>query len=149
MIKSLGNIIISSIVSLILVYAMSITDKIFPIIWIILPVFFVNMSREIAKDIKDIKGDRLISKSSLPLKLGIKASSIISILFFVLAFVFACIPYLFNVFNYWYFLVLLISLIILLYTSKKFLAQPQKNANFYQKSLKFWMILGLIAILVG
>jgi len=43
----------------------------------------------------------------------------------------------------------LISLILLLYTSKKFLKQPQKNASIYQKSLKTWMILGLIAILVG
>jgi len=149
MIKSLGNIIISSVVSLILVYIIFITDRIFPLIWIILPVFFVNMSREIAKDIEDVKGDRLISKSSLPLKLGIKVSSMISILFFIIAFVLACIPYFFNVFNYQYFLILLISLILLLYTSKNFLKQPQKNANIYQKSLKVWMILGLIAILVG
>jgi len=148
-IKSVGNFIVSSIVSLILVYVMFTTDKIFPIVWIILPVFFVNISREIAKDIEDVKGDRLISKSSFPLKLGIKTSSIISILFLILAFVLACIPYFFNVFNYQYFLVLLISLILLLYTSKEFLLQPQKNANIYQKSLKAWMILGLIAILVG
>lgn len=149
MIKSVGNIIVSSIVSLILVYAIFITGKTFPIIWIIPPVFFINMSREIAKDIGDIKGDRLISRSSLPLKLGVKNSSIISFFFLILSFIFACIPYFFNVFNYLYFLVLLISLIILSYASKKFLRQPQKNAKIYQKCLKLGMILGLIAILIG
>jgi 4-hydroxybenzoate polyprenyltransferase len=38
--------------------------KIFPIVWLILPVFFITMSREIAKDIEDIRGDRLISIQS-------------------------------------------------------------------------------------
>lgn len=149
MIKIAGNAIVSLIVSLILVYAIFITDKAFPIAWIILPVFFINMSREIAKDIEDVKGDESISRSSLPLKLGIKKSSIISFLFLVLTFVFACIPFFFGVFNYWYLLILLIDIIFLFYTSKNFLIKPKKNAKIYQKSLKLGMILGLIAILVG
>lgn len=149
MIKILGNVIVSSIVSLILVYAIFTIGKTFPIVWIIPPVFFINMSREIAKDIEDVRGDKLISKSSLPLKLGIRGSSIISFLFLILALIFAFIPYFFDVFNYRYFLVLLISLIFLFYMSKKFLRQPQKNAKIYQKYLKLGMILGLIAIVVG
>lgn len=148
-IKIFGNVIVSFIVSLILVYAIFTTGKTFPIVWIILPVFFINISREIVKDIEDVKGDKVISKSSLPLKLGIRGSSIISFLFLVLSFILAFIPYFFNVFNYWYLLVLLIGLIILFYTSKNFLREPQKNAKIYQKFIKLEMILGLIAILVG
>ena len=149
MIKIVGNVIVSLIVSLILVYAIFITGKMFPIVWIIPVAFFISMSREITKDIEDVEGDKSISKSSLPLKLGIRSSSIISLLFLLLASIFAYIPYFFGVFNYRYSLVLLISLIISIYTSKKFLGQPQKNVKMYQKSLKLWMVLGLIAILVG
>jgi geranylgeranylglycerol-phosphate geranylgeranyltransferase len=147
--KIFGNVIISLIVSLILVYAIFITGKMFPIVWIIPVAFFISMSREITKDIEDVKGDKSISKSSLPLKFGIRGSSIFAFLFLLLALIFAYIPYFFSVFNYRYFLVLLVNLIISIYTSKKFLRQPQKNVKMYQKFIKLWMILGLIAILVG
>ena len=96
-----------------------------------------------------MKGDKLISRSSLPLKFGVRISSIFSFLFLISAFILAYIPYFFDFFNYWYSLVLLIDIIFLLYMSRKFLKQPQKNAKIYQKSLKLGMVLGLIAILVG
>jgi len=147
--KMVGNVIVSFLVSLVFIFISFVTGIFFPILWIVPPAFLLTESREIAKDIEDVAGDRKFSKNSIPMIVGVKTSSLLSVFLVFVAFVAAAVPFLYGTFGQNYMIVLSLSLPLLGYVIVKFLRKPEDNARLYQLSLKITMVIALVAILVG
>lgn len=67
--------------------------------------FLMTFSREIIKDIEDIEGDKRMYSASLPIRLGVKKSRNIAVIFALTAIIISAIPFIthpifFNLINY-------------------------------------------------
>ncbi len=107
--------------------------------------FLTNLTREIIKDIEDIKGDKEYNRRTLPIVYGIKNTKIIIqtlIYITIIAIAFTTIIYLNDKYTIIYFTVgLIIPLIFLSY--KIFKAKYPKDFNFASTFLKIIMLAGL------
>lgn len=114
--------------------------------------FFINLIREIIKDIEDIKGDRKIGCKTIPIKLGIKNTEIIIL-------VFSCIVFLLivltqkNIYDeglfvlFWYLMIFVqIPLILMFYIVPK--ANKRKDYSNASNLVKLIMFTGIFAIVV-
>jgi len=109
--------------------------------------FFANTSREIIKDIEDIRGD---VANTLPKKVGIKTSCKIAFLFTFLAVILSPLPSLLGYLNLYYLLLVGIADVIFLYTTLSFMHNPSiERAKITQRRIKLGMIFALIAFVVG
>ena len=106
--------------------------------------FLMTFSREIIKDIEDIKGDKDSGAETLPIYIGAKKAKNIAILFSIVAILLGFMPYIFKLINnpLFYLLLIIIADIIFLYSLTK---QPRES----QKVMVFGMVLVLVAFFVG
>jgi 4-hydroxybenzoate polyprenyltransferase len=113
--------------------------------------FYINLMREIVKDIEDIDGDKNGDLSTLPIILGRKRTSYIVFGMSVLA-MFGAVYYIYiHLYNYTYAVVyfLLFTLAPLLYFSIKIWdAKDKSDYTFLSKLLKIIMLLGMCSILL-
>tara|TARA_B100000809_G_C15140686_1_gene533202 strand:- start:10278 stop:11138 length:861 start_codon:yes stop_codon:yes gene_type:complete len=113
--------------------------------------FYINLMREIVKDIEDINGDKNGELSTLPIILGRKRTSYIVFGMTVLA-MFGTVYYIYiHLYNYTYAVVyfLLFTLAPLLYFSIKIWdAKNKSDYTFLSKLLKIIMLLGMCSILL-
>lgn len=142
----IGNICISFLVALTFLYGgfavFSLTNKIYAIIILSLLAFLSTLSREIIKDIEDIKGD--FGRETLPIKIGIKNSNILASIFIIIAICLSPLPFLLKIFNINYLISVSFS-IALFIVALIFISNPKNS----QKIIKYAMILGLISFLIG
>ncbi|MDD5569800.1 MAG: geranylgeranylglycerol-phosphate geranylgeranyltransferase [Bacteroidales bacterium] len=114
--------------------------------------FFINLIREIIKDIEDIKGDRKIGCKTIPIKFGIKNSEIIILAFSCI--VFFSIVLIQNVVYeegllvlFWYLMIFVqIPLILMFYIVPK--ANKRRDYSNASNLVKFIMFTGIFAIVV-
>ena len=147
----IGNLTVSFIIGLSFIFCGAAFQNISPMWTPGLLAFSLTLIREIVKDIADLEGDQVAKCRTYPIQYGLEAavklvfvlSSIVSLAILV--------PYVYNVYNYWYFIILvigvevpLIIVVILLVKNPTILA-----ANQSAKILKFSTIMGLIAIYLG
>ena len=113
--------------------------------------FYINLMREIVKDIEDIDGDKNGGLSTLPIILGRKRTSYIVFGMSILA-LFGTVYYIYiHLYNYTYAVIyfLLFILAPLLYFSIKVWDASNKNDyTFLSKLLKIMMLLGMCSILL-
>ena len=113
--------------------------------------FYINLMREIVKDIEDINGDKNGDLSTLPIILGRKRTSYIVFWMSVLA-MFGTVYYIYiHLYGYTYAIVyfLLFTLAPLLYFSIKIWdAKNKSDYTFLTKLLKVIMLLGMFSILL-
>ena len=113
--------------------------------------FYINLMREITKDIEDIDGDRNGGLNTLPIVLGRKRTSYIVFGMSVLA-LFGTIYYIYiHLYNYTYAVLyfLLFVLAPLLYFSVKLWdAKNKSDYTFLSKTLKVIMLFGMCSILL-
>tara|TARA_R110000787_G_scaffold60220_13_gene136621 strand:- start:1820 stop:2677 length:858 start_codon:yes stop_codon:yes gene_type:complete len=113
--------------------------------------FYINLMREIVKDIEDIDGDKNGDLNTLPIILGRKRTSYIVFGMSVIA-MFGTVYYIYiHLYNYTYAVLyfLLFVLAPLLYFSIKIWdAKNKKNYSFLSKLLKVIMLLGMGSILL-
>jgi len=113
--------------------------------------FFFHLGREILKDIQDLRGDLSSKAVTFPGKYG-KIPAILLINFiFALLVILTILPYIFDVYNTFYFYFVLISVdLILIYVA---LALWKKNdvaaLHKFSVILKYDMFMGLISLYVG
>jgi geranylgeranylglycerol-phosphate geranylgeranyltransferase len=148
----LGNIIVGVSFSIGLVYGAYLNSEIIPpyILYFFITAFSLLVAREIIKGCEDIEGDKNQGVKTLAIKIGIKASRNISVLFVLLAVVFFILPAFTNILNIFLFIIfMVIGLIEVGYTIVLMFISDLKKEDLKKISLllKIGMLLGLIAFL--
>jgi len=146
----LGNIIVGISYSIGLVYGAYLNSEIIPpyILYFFITAFSLLVAREIIKGCEDIEGDKNHGVKTLAIKIGIKASRNISVIFALLAVVFFILPVFTDILNKFLFIVfMVISLIEVGYTIVLMLTSDLRKEDLKKISLllKIGMLLGLTA----
>ncbi len=108
--------------------------------------FLANLTREIEKDIEDIKGDR-IKRETLPMKIGPEKATIVAVSFLVIAIVLSPLPLIWNTLGWGYLTVFGADLIFV--ASIRFAILELKDAHTIQKWIKRGMAVALLAFVLG
>jgi geranylgeranylglycerol-phosphate geranylgeranyltransferase len=148
----IGNIIVSISFSIGLIYGAILNNSNVPyyIFFFFLTSFFLLLSREIIKGCEDIEGDKKEGVKTLAIRIGIKKSTIISMVFGFCAIVFFILPYFTNIINPLFFLIsMFFGLGIVSYAIILMMKKELEKDNFKKISLvlKSGAYLGLIAFL--
>ncbi|MFW9999363.1 MAG: geranylgeranylglycerol-phosphate geranylgeranyltransferase [Candidatus Hermodarchaeota archaeon] len=149
-----GNIIVSVSFSIGLIYGAVLNNSLIPpyIYYFFLTSFFLLLSREVIKGCEDIEGDKSQGVKTLAIQVGVKKSTITSLIFAVLAIIFSILPYFTNILNRLRFLIsMAFGLVLTLYTIILMLKRNLVRKDFKRISLllKIAMFLGLIAFLLA
>jgi geranylgeranylglycerol-phosphate geranylgeranyltransferase len=107
--------------------------------------FFANTGREIAKSIEDVKGDRRANYNTLPIFAGKKASNWIAILFVLIAILISPFPYLLELLNIYYFVIVLLADLVFIYSFFVLL----RSATESQAVMKTAMFISILAFVMG
>ncbi|MBY8988675.1 MAG: geranylgeranylglycerol-phosphate geranylgeranyltransferase [Candidatus Lokiarchaeota archaeon] len=146
----IGNIIVGVSFSIGLVYGAYLNSSIIPsyIFYFFITSFSLLVAREIIKGCEDIEGDKNQGVKTLAIKIGIKASKNISVIFALIAVMFFILPTFTNILNKFLFIIfMVIGLIEVGYTIILMLTSDLKKEDLKKISLllKIGMFLGLIA----
>ena len=138
-----GNLTVSLLIGMIFLYGGFITDTLTKMILLFLLAFFSNMSREIMKDIEDIKGD--VDRNTLPKRIGVQNAKIISASFIVITIIISFLPYYFHILSIYYLYAVFIDDLLFALA----LTYIYKNISVGQKISKIAMIWGMACFLLG
>ncbi len=149
----IGNIIVGISFSIGLIYGAVLNNSGIPpyIFYFFLTSFFLLLSREVIKGCEDVEGDKKERVKTLAIRIGIKKSTTISMIFAVVAVVFYILPY-FTVINQLLFLISMIfGLTVVLFAIILMLKGNLVNKDFKKVSLflKIGAFLGLITFLLA
>jgi len=113
--------------------------------------FLFHMGREIVKDLEDLKGDRSLNVSSLPIRFGIRFSLAFATAIFSFLIFLTLLPYLFDIFSLPYLIMVILGVdLVLFYVVWSMWKDPSaSNLGRLSAILKIDMLLGLAAIYVG
>jgi geranylgeranylglycerol-phosphate geranylgeranyltransferase len=148
----LGNVIVGISFSIGLVYGAYLNSSIIPpyIFYFFITAFSLLVSREIIKGCEDIEGDKNQGVKTLAIKVGIKNSRIVAVIFSLVAIIFFILPILTNILNPILFIIFMIPglvevayIIFLMLTSKLDKGDLKKISLL----LKVGMLIGLLAFL--
>jgi geranylgeranylglycerol-phosphate geranylgeranyltransferase len=148
----IGNVIISLLVALIFIFGGAAVLQYRLNIILALMAFFANLSREVVKDIEDIKGD--INRFTLPKKIGVGPAGNLAALFIIIAVLISPLPVLpglnswleiENAIGFQYLIIVIIADVVFI-TSTRDMTRNPKEAS---RLLKIGMVFALIAFLVG
>jgi geranylgeranylglycerol-phosphate geranylgeranyltransferase len=148
----LGNIIVSISFSIGLIYGAILNSSIIPIYiyYFFFTSFFLLLSREVIKGCEDIEGDKHLGVKTLAIKIGIKKSKYISMLFAISAIIFFILSFYTPIINpLLFFFPMIFGLIEVGYVIILMLKKEQTKRDFKRISLflKIGAFLGLIAFL--
>jgi geranylgeranylglycerol-phosphate geranylgeranyltransferase len=110
-------------------------------------VFFLFAGRETLKDVQDVKGD-LLSRYTLPMKIGEKPAAIVSSIFLIIAIMLTPFPYILGQLGIGYLVFILlvdVMCIIGIFETLKDLKNTEKTVNLLRTAAG----IGVIAILIG
>jgi 4-hydroxybenzoate polyprenyltransferase len=147
----IGNIIIALITALAFIYGGYAVGNpeaaIIPAVF----AFFINLIREIVKDIQDIEGDLKLNFKTFPIRLGIEASKHIIVLITIVLILFTLYPFIQQIYKIEYFILVMVFVNPILVLCIKILLDKhrQTNLKMISRLLKLNMIIGLIAIYLG
>ncbi|MFX0017873.1 MAG: geranylgeranylglycerol-phosphate geranylgeranyltransferase [Promethearchaeota archaeon] len=150
----LGNIIVSISFSIGLIYGAILNNSNIPpyIYFFFLTSFFLLLSREVIKGCEDIEGDKEQNVKTLAIRIGIKKSTIIALIFSLAAILFFILPYFTPIINPFLFLISMffglvdVGYAIILMISSKLIKENFKKISLL---LKIGAFLGLIAFLLA
>lgn len=147
----IGNIVVSSFTGIAFIYGAVAVDN-----WVggVIPAvfaFFINLIREIVKDIEDLEGDSKAGVYTFPAIRGIPVSITLIKLLTITLILLTTIPFLLKIYRIEYF-VLVMPVVngIFVYFLRK-LSEDQSKVNLRKMSnlLKINMVVGLLAIFLG
>jgi geranylgeranylglycerol-phosphate geranylgeranyltransferase len=146
-----GNFAVSFVSALAFIYG-GITTKDFKLSLIpAVFAFLFHLGREVIKDLQDLKGDRSLNVSSLPIRFGIRFSlAFTSVIFSFLIFL-TSLPYLFHIFSLPYLIMAIFGVDLVLFYVIWSMWKDSSTSNLGRLStiLKINMLLGLAAIYAG
>ena len=147
-----GNLVVGISFSIGLVYGALLNSILIPpyILYFFITAFSLLVAREIIKGCEDIEGDKKQGVKTLAIKIGIKNSRNVALIFSLIAITFFVLPLLTNILNRWLFLIFMIlGLIEVTYTIVLMLTSKLEKGDLKKISLylKIGMFIGLIAFL--
>tara|TARA_B100001765_G_C19434601_1_gene307178 strand:- start:142 stop:939 length:798 start_codon:yes stop_codon:yes gene_type:complete len=147
----IGNFMVASSMAIPFIFGGIITGNLSILIWSIsLLAFLSGMGREIIKTISDIKGDKSKGIKSVSITLGPKNAARIASLFLFIAILVSLIPIYFNLINFIYLPLLLITDILFVYSIFKISTDfSQIQAIKIKTIILYSMLLGLITFLLN
>lgn len=146
----IGNMSISFLTGLCFVFGGIAVDQIVVSIYLGFFAFLMTMAREIVKDMEDVEGDKLEGAATLPIRHGMRISSILAAIFMILASLGSPLLYFMGIFSIFYLPVLFLAIIIFLYCAVSILKdQSIKNAGKVSKRIKLGMAITFVAFAVG
>lgn len=112
--------------------------------------FFINLIREIVKDIQDIEGDKKQKIITYPIKFGIEPAKKITVILIIILTAFTLYPFITEIYKIEYFIIVM-ALVnpVFIICLKNLLNKKETNVALTSNLLKLNMILGLIAIYFG
>jgi len=113
--------------------------------------FFINLIRELVKDIQDFEGDKNSNIKTWPVKFGIGSTKRLIIIFTLLLIAATIIPFVYRLYQIEYFVIVMIIVNpVMIYILKDLYKDDSpKNLNKLSNMLKLNMVIGLIAIFLG
>jgi geranylgeranylglycerol-phosphate geranylgeranyltransferase len=150
----IGNIIVSASFSIGLIYGAILNNSNVPfyIYFFFSAAFFGLLSREIIKGCEDIEGDKLEGVKTLAIRIGIKKSTYVAMIFAILAMASYILPYFTNILNPLLFLIsMAFGLIVVAFAVILMVKSNLKKENFSKISrlLKIGAYLGLVSFLLA
>jgi geranylgeranylglycerol-phosphate geranylgeranyltransferase len=129
-------------------------DVPYVIFLIALIAFLTGSGREIMKDVMDFSGDKEEGVKSFPLYIGIRKSNILAACFYIVAVFLSLIPffvagYEMYYYNYHFLFLVLITDVLLLFTSFHLIFRENINMKIHRKTTLIAIFVGLIAFLIG
>ena len=126
-----------------------------PVIFIIACIaFLTGVGREIMKDVMDYEGDLKKGVKSFPKYIGIRASNVVSAVFYIVAIALSFMPFFMKSFGFYYQNMYYLSFVLvtdtmLLSTSLQLIFKKQVDMRFYRMFTLVAIFFGLLAFLVG
>jgi len=130
-----GNMLVGFLTSLTFLYGGAAVNRMEAVGMLFICSFLANISREIMKDIEDMKGDKEMGSSTLPIVYGVKKSLLISQIFLLSGMITTFLPYVYNIFGVQYLFMISVLNIFVFWT----LYISKKNVSRAEKSLKIEM----------
>lgn len=146
----IGNITVAYLTGSCFMFGGLILGKIYISLFLSFFAFMMTLSREIIKDMEDIKGDKLENTNTFPIKYGLKNSSILTLIFILIPTFISPVLYFIKIFNIYYIAVILISIIFFVISAYKILTnQDKETSNKVSKLIKIGMFITFFAFAVG
>lgn len=146
-----GNVTVAFFTGLTFIYGAAVVNNVMCGIIPAFFAFFINLVREIIKDIEDIDGDVKQNIYTFPYLYGENKSNILILSLIILLIIITIIPFYLGLYKIEFFIIVMAVVNpLLVYTSK--LIYDNKDTKKYNKAsklLKFTMVIGLIAIYMG
>ncbi len=146
-----GNFVVSVILGMTFLFSAAVFGNVMVGIPPALLAFGFNLIRELVKDMQDVKGDKIINASTIPLKYGLNVARRIVLGLTLLLMGGAFLPYLLNIYSQYYLWVLIFTVEIpLLFVIFLTLRDTSvRNCTFVSRLLKIDVFFGLLAIFAG
>ncbi|MFO7872276.1 MAG: UbiA family prenyltransferase [Candidatus Undinarchaeales archaeon] len=147
----LGNIIISYLVASVFIFGAAAIGNLLIGVFLAVVAFFTNASRELLKDLEDIKGDKEFGAETFPMIIGSKKKTIVVIdSFLIVAVLISPLPYLIGLLSLYYMVFavvadLVMGLVVYSVSHRSTLKTIKRN----QKRVKIAALIGLLAFLAG
>jgi len=110
-----------------------------------LSAMFAITSREVIKDVEDLRGDLQVGATTLPIKCGVQPSLLLAACFMFVAVVLSPIPFLISAFGWAYLSIVVVADIILMYSIALSWSSPTKASTY----IKYGMVVVLMAYVLG
>jgi geranylgeranylglycerol-phosphate geranylgeranyltransferase len=150
-ISLVGNFTVAVMTGIAFIYggtaAGNINDAVIPAVFALL----INLVREILKDIEDIQGDKKQNITTFPQKFGVPKSKLLILIITVLLLAFTFYPFIFEIYNIEYFVIVMVFVNTALIYFLKSLFEDNTSTSLRKLSnlLKIVMVIGLVAIFAG
>jgi geranylgeranylglycerol-phosphate geranylgeranyltransferase len=146
-----GNVVVSYLVGSVFIFG-GLSGKNFnSIVILAICAFFLNLSREIIKDLQDVPGDQRLNVRSIPIVLGDTPTLVLATSFLIIAFILGYIPYFNATFSFYYLIPMTLGFLICASSFYNLFRVDNRiqYAEITQKKIKFSMAIVLFAFLLG
>lgn len=138
-----GNVAVAGLSGLALLFGGIATGSIKLVSILGLIAFFATVSRELAKDIEDIEGDKIGGSQTVPIELGSGITAQIAGMFLLLAIGTSFFPYVYDIFSACYLIMIIPVNLVMLYVVIQMLLKRVDKISVWQKMLKVGMYVTL------
>ncbi len=145
----IGNFAVAFLTSLTLVYGGAAAGNIVLVTMLAICAFFANLSREIVKDVEDIKGDERMGSRTLPILWGVKKSVLLSAGFLIVGIAATFLPYFAGIFGWFYLLLVTPVDAVMVYVVWWLVTSRMDRVSLIQKLEKGGMYVVLIIFFVS
>lgn len=112
--------------------------------------FVMTTARELVKDIEDMEGDKSEGAKTLPILYGEKITSVLAFILIVIDCALCPLLYYYNVFGFYYLIVIAIAVILFLYSAILIIRnQDRVTAGKVSKYLKIGMLIAFVSFIFG